>query len=1113
MAANSLIAGSTILAYGASTATFSYNSSTQSGSVYTPWYTGSGYWRSGSTYTNISYTPPSTMTIGAGYTLATSKGGALSTTSAMAMVYTITASAGANGSVSGGGNVISGGSITLTATPATANHRLASWSPGGSTSTSLTLTGVSGDATYTATFEQYKWSLTASSESTTKGTVALSGWTSGSYFEAGQTKQATATPKTGYRFSGWFKNGGATATYPSTMPTAALETFAANTSYVAKFAVDTSTLSVSVGSGAGTVSSTPPSGTVTAGTSVTVSATPANGYTFAGWSGTFTGTDNPKTFTMPSSSVSIAAEFSQIPTRPCTIGPVPPGASASISHNGTTILSARTDGVNAVGTVYPGEVYAVNISYPGSITWGGWFADSGFTQPITYEESFVFTAPADVDTAVYPKMTDRPIFNIAVASDLEGVTMTLSIPPGVFTYSATSSFALNFYGPDSVTASVSGWNSATHTFKGWFTAAGALVSDQPSYTRTYYTSADGVSLTARFTEIEYRSVILSVPDDEGASTAGCDIVLDPSTPDNEEGEFLTGKVFTATARAAAGWRIASWSLAFADSEYDVSYPQGGAACPGSVTFTLMSEVTVTAVFEPLTVTVSLGYGIPAGAGLPENVADHSDYGSGSLEYYDGAEWVPVTEALPYGTAVRVIIEPDPNYHPYRAYAGATALTIYDPGYLVADLGPVTSDTAVMLSFSAELSLKVSLASGADGGAALYDAGGALLATGATDAAVQVIQPCGWPVTWRATPEEGSFFSGWFLSSDTGFSAPLPDMGPEAVLPVAASVSYVARFASSAPVGYVAVLTEPAGAGASTLTVAGAEEITKDEFEVALGGSPTSGNASSDKFYSVTGVGVGGLMTLPATGGVFMKWQRKTVTLVGEEWVEGTYEDIATTPAVAVPVAGVLKFKAIYYSTAPVRVRAEYRSGSDATQGGCFFHPEGANGAGGVAYDYRPGTSLTVTAVPSGGHRFVGWYSAATGGTLLSAAPAYTFGVSSALTVYMAFEQDTDAVYVWEGASENKMMRWRSKRYVSSSPFDPVAARVYADRYPVTLNIYACSSPAAAAPTMPTQSVTVYDQEARRLPTARKEKYFEVEVLASAPVTMIAFGTSMGGLAV
>lgn len=933
-------------------------------------------------------------------------------------------------------------------------------------------------------------------------------------------------------FAGWFTSDDGYAApvsnatpYTFTMPAKAF-------GVMGKFVSSTYNLSISVASGAGTVSSTPSPGSVVAGTSVTVSADPVFGYTFAGWSGTFTGTDNPKIFTMPLSNVSLAATFSPRPTRPCTIGPVPPGASALVKYSELVLVSARTDGVNAVGAVYPGEAYLATASCPDSITWGGWFADTGFTHLITSEKSFTFAAPGDVDTAIYPKMTVRETVQIALTNSLGAGTLAMSYSSGSVSTTA-SSLTKGFYTPETVTASVSGWNSATHTFKGWFTAAGALVSDQPSYTRTYYTSADGVSLTARFTEIEYRSVILSVPDDEGASTAGCDIVLDPSTPDNEEGEFLTGKVFTATARAAAGWRIASWSLAFADSEYDVSYPQGGAACPGSVTFTLMDEVTVTAVFEPLTVTVSLGYGIPAGAGLPENVADHGDYGSGSLEYYDGAEWVPVTEALPYGTAVRVIIEPNPNYHPYRVYAGATALTIepdpnyhpyrayagptpltiYDPGYLVADLGPVTSDTAVMLSFSAELSLKVSLASGADGGAALYDAGGALLATGATDAAVQVIQPCGWPVTWRATPEEGSFFGGWFLSSDTGFSAPLPDMGPEAVLPVAASVSYVARFASSAPVGYVAVLTEPAGAGASTLTVAGAEEITKDEFEVALGGSPTSGNASSDKFYSVTGVGVGGLMTLPAAGGVFMKWQRKTVTLVGEEWVEGTYEDIATTPAVAVPVAGVLKFKAIYYSTAPVRVRAEYRSGSDATQGGCFFHPEGANGAGGVAYDYRPGTSLTVTAVPSGGHRFVGWYSAATGGTLLSAAPAYTFGVSSALTVYMAFEQDTDAVYVWEGASENKMMRWRSKRYVSSSPFDPVAARVYADRYPVTLNIYAWSSPAAAAPTMPTQSVTVYDQEARRLPTARKEKYFEVEVLASAPVTMIAFGTSMGGLAV
>ena len=57
------------------------------------------------------------MTVNSGYYLATSKGGTSNVQATAGNCYTVTVAAGANGTATGGGTVLSGGSVTATATP------------------------------------------------------------------------------------------------------------------------------------------------------------------------------------------------------------------------------------------------------------------------------------------------------------------------------------------------------------------------------------------------------------------------------------------------------------------------------------------------------------------------------------------------------------------------------------------------------------------------------------------------------------------------------------------------------------------------------------------------------------------------------------------------------------------------------------------------------------------------------------------------------------------------------------------------------------------------------------------------------------------------------------
>ena len=159
----------------------------------------------------------------------------------------------------------------------------------------------------------------------------------------------TATPQTGYAFSGW------TGDYTSTSNPLPV-TMSSNLNVVANFTTAaTCTVAFNI-SGGGSV--TPAAGTYNCGTVLTLTAAPSAGYTFGGFSGDFTSTDNPAYFTLNANS-NINVQFTPVPT--CSLNVTTVGQGSVSPANGSypcgTILSLQaTAGSNYAFSAYSGDL-------------------------------------------------------------------------------------------------------------------------------------------------------------------------------------------------------------------------------------------------------------------------------------------------------------------------------------------------------------------------------------------------------------------------------------------------------------------------------------------------------------------------------------------------------------------------------------------------------------------------------------------------------------------------------------------------------------------------------------------------------------------------------------
>ncbi|MBJ6110377.1 PQQ-dependent sugar dehydrogenase [Hymenobacter sp. BT523] len=203
--------------------------------------------------------------------------------------FTLTTSVMGSGSIAKSPNQTSypgGTSVTLTATPA-AGYAFSGWSGAATGSTNPLTISMTANKTITATFVA-QYTLTVSTVGS--GTVTKS--PNQTAYASGTAVTLTATPASGYTFSGW--SGAVTG---STNPLAV--TMNANKAITATFTATTTryTLTTTV-VGSGTVTKNPNSTNYLSGSSVTLTATPATGFRFTGWGGGATGTTNPLTVLM-----------------------------------------------------------------------------------------------------------------------------------------------------------------------------------------------------------------------------------------------------------------------------------------------------------------------------------------------------------------------------------------------------------------------------------------------------------------------------------------------------------------------------------------------------------------------------------------------------------------------------------------------------------------------------------------------------------------------------------------------------------------------------------------------------------------------------------------------
>ncbi len=288
------------------------------------------------------------------------------TFAANAPSYTITASAGANGSISPSGpvSVAGGASQTFTITPATGYHVASVTVDGFSVGavTTYPFSNVTGNHTISATFVLNTYTITPTAGA--NGTISPS---SAVTVNSGASQTFTITPATGYQVASVAVDGssvGTATTYPFSNVTA-------NHTIAATFVLNTYTITPTAGAN-GTIS---PSSAVTvnSGASQTFTITPATGYQVASVTvdGSSVGTATSYPFSNVTANHTISATFA---VNTYTITPTA-GANGTISPSSAVTVNS---GASQTFTITPASGYHV-----ASLTVDGSSAGTATTYPFS----------------------------------------------------------------------------------------------------------------------------------------------------------------------------------------------------------------------------------------------------------------------------------------------------------------------------------------------------------------------------------------------------------------------------------------------------------------------------------------------------------------------------------------------------------------------------------------------------------------------------------------------------------------------------------------------------------------------------------------------------------
>ncbi len=301
----------------------------------------------------------------------------------------------------------------INATPNT-GWQVSTWT-GTDASDSSTLTMPAENRSAAVNYTQIEYSLSVTKSG--NGTVDLD---KQAPYHYGDVVQLTATPNSGWKFTGWSSDlTGAVSPISITMT--------GNKSVTATFTQEQYTLVVNV-NGSGSVAKAPDSTNYLSGTSVTLTATPATGWHFVGWSGDLTGTASPITVGMDGNKT-ITATFVQ-DEYTLTVTKV---------GNGTVTITPEKTVYNYNDDVQLTATADQNWSFTG---WSGGL--SGTTNPISTK----MTSNLSVTATFFQACSTADLIGAINAANIAGTSTTIHLDPGC-TYQLTAAAVADpdGYGP------------------------------------------------------------------------------------------------------------------------------------------------------------------------------------------------------------------------------------------------------------------------------------------------------------------------------------------------------------------------------------------------------------------------------------------------------------------------------------------------------------------------------------------------------------------------------------------------------------------------------------------------------------------------------------------
>jgi len=372
---------------------------------------------------------PTTVTMGGNHTLS-----AVFTQSQ----YTLTVSTVGQGTVSktpDQASYASGSTVQLTATPA-AGWSFSGWSGDASGSSSPLTVSMTGNKTVTATFTQNQYTVTAS----TVGQGTVSKTPSQATYTYGASVQVTATPASGWAFTGWSGDLSGSAN-PATV------TMSGNKAVTATFTQIMYTLTIQSPDGSGSTSPAAGGYSYNQGASAQVTATPSVRWQLDHWvlDGSSAGSANPLTVTM-NSAHTLKAVFTQIQYTIIASA----GLNGAISPSGNVIVNQGSSQAFTI-TPYTGYkvssvlVDGVSMGTVTSYTFSGVQADHTISASFTPVTSNAFIETCDTfDTSKWQYEWNPPtavngewVFNFPANSNKNIVAKTVAANFGYGHYKIT----------------------------------------------------------------------------------------------------------------------------------------------------------------------------------------------------------------------------------------------------------------------------------------------------------------------------------------------------------------------------------------------------------------------------------------------------------------------------------------------------------------------------------------------------------------------------------------------------------------------------------------------------------------------------------------------------